>query len=139
MVLGEFDPSSNLRFQFSPDLAQLEEYRSSLKSVRGLFGNLVGGHGSLGSIENLEPELLDIRIGCHIVRHGFILGVVAFELLPVVSIRNCIVNAMKRRGGSGSATNLLELIHQVRGVELDLIIGGMETALNNLVHNMVVT
>lgn len=139
MVLGEFDPSCNFRFQFPPDLAQFEEYSSCLKSVRGLFGNLVGGHGSLGSIENLEPELLDIRIGCNIIRHSFILGVVAFELLPVVSTRNCVVNAMKRRGGSGSATNLLKLIHQVRRVELRLVIGSMKTALNNLVHNVVVT
>lgn len=98
------------------------------------LGDFVGGHGSLGPVKDLKSELLNVGARRHIVGDCLVLGVLTLELFfSIVMVSGCLRPRKKR---VGFATHLLQLIHEVCCIDLDLVIRGVNSSLDNLVHNM---
>ena len=99
MVFGELNLGGGFGVRGVPDLAQFEECSGSLegicclsahKSVSGLheyrgrsvLGNLVGAHGRIRTIKDLQCKLLHVGMCSHIIRYSIIICILAFNLSP---------------------------------------------------------
>jgi len=125
MVFGELDFGGGFGVRGVPDLAQFEECSSGLKSIcrlsahklgsglhgysgRNVLGNLIGAHGRIRTIKDLQRKLLNVGMCSHIIRYSIIIRILAFNLspdrisIPIPSDRSSMRNVLVRAYQRGS-------------------------------------
>lgn len=62
---------------------QVEKGSRSLKGVHGLFGDLVCAHCTVGPLEGLQAELLNVCLTSHLIQDRVVGWVLRFDLMVI--------------------------------------------------------